>query len=191
MGRFSQRDQAHDTSLNMLKCVLVRKILLGTLLLLSLSAFGWVGYVFVIPSVETAVANAQRHSERESKDSAHNATVASQVRALRTKFLLDAGGRTTDLLTQQAQQRTDDIDWLRDSLKEHGDGYRSRRAELTAWTGKSKALVTVEEYSAKRAQQAVDEGTMGWIKPWQAQGAQIGVYATWHDDKLYCVSIIA
>lgn len=161
------------------------------LLVASLGTLGWAGYVFGIPTYDAARTNAHRNSERTSKDTSQLAILAAQIRALRTDFLTEAGGVENSMLTQQAQQRARNHDWLVDSLTEHGDGYRSRRTLLHTGLGTAdKALVTVEEYTLERAETAVRDG-MVWITPQQARGGVIGVYATWFGDKIYCVSIIA
>lgn len=161
------------------------------LLVASLGTLGWAGYVFGIPTYDAARNNAHRNSERTSKDTSQLAILAAQIRTLRTDFLTEAGGVENSMLTQQAQQRARNHDWLVDSLTEHGDGYRSRRTQLHTGLGTAdKALVTVEEYTLERAETAVHEG-MTWITPSQVKGGNIGVYATWFDDKIYCVSVIA
>lgn len=160
-------------------------------MVVALAALVWAGSVFALPTIETARTNSQLHDERRSVDTSHNAAVADDIRRLRTEFLTGLGADEDSTLTSQARQQVRNHEWLVDSLREHGEGYRSRRTTLHTGLGTAdKALVTVEEYSLSRAEEAISEG-MEWTQPWQARGGRIGVYATWHEDKIYCVSIIS
>lgn len=160
-------------------------------MVVALATLVWAGSVFALPTIETARNNAQTHNERPSVDTSHNAALSSGIRRLRTEFLIGLGAHEESMLTSQAMQQVRNTEWLVDSLREHGEGYRSRRTTLHTGLGTAdKALVTVEEYSLSRAEEAIAEG-MEWTQPWQARGGRIGVYATWHEDKIYCVSIIS
>lgn len=168
----------------------MRKVL-AVIMVLALATLVWAGSVFALPTIETARDNAQTHSERQSVDTSHKAALSTDIRRLRAEFLTGLGAVEDSTLTTQARQQVRNTEWLVDSLREHGEGYRSRRTTLHTGLGTAdKALVTVEEYSLSRAEEAVAEG-MEWTQPWQARGGRIGVYATWHEDKIYCVSIIS
>lgn len=160
-------------------------------MVVALATLVWAGSVFALPTIETARNNSQTHNERPSVDTSHNAALSSGIRRLRTEFLIGLGAHEESMLTSQAMQQVRNTEWLVDSLREHGEGYRSRRTTLHTGLGTAdKALVTVEEYSLSRAEEAIAEG-MEWTQPWQARGGRVGVYATWHEDKIYCVSIIS
>ena len=99
-------------------------------MVVALATLVWAGSVFALPTIETARDNAQTHSERQSVDTSHKAVLSTDIRRLRAEFLTGLGAVEDSTLTTQARQQVRNTEWLVDSLREHGEGYRSRRTTL-------------------------------------------------------------